>query len=141
MNSKNKISHKLIKCSKCKLCKYNKYCKRFRKCSKNRCSNNTNSKYKSKHKSKYKSKHTSKSKICKIGSRAKVFHGICTQTSGGLHKNDLIYNSIGKIVSKKASSSALKSKNLGKFLTIPIPNIFTKSPKIGTNEYNNIINN
>ncbi len=130
------------KCSKCKLCKYNKYCKRFRKCSNNRCSNkksNPKSKPKFIPKSRQKSKY--KSNKCKIGSRAKVFHGICEQTSGGLHKDDLIYNSIGKIVSKKASSSAFKTKNLGNFLTITLPKKFNKSPKVGTIEYNDIINN
>ena len=47
-------------------------------------------------------------KIPKIGSRAKVMHGSALQTAGGLSKQDLKYNYVGKIVSKKQSS--LKEK-------------------------------
>ena len=43
--------------------------------------------------------------IKRIGSRAEVFHGQATKTSGGLTKNDLIKNKIGRIVSKKKSST------------------------------------
>jgi len=52
----------------------------------------------------------------RIGSRAKVMHGNALQTSGGLRKTDLKYNKWGKIVSKKASRSAKRTKNLGKHL-------------------------
>ena len=166
MSKSNKSVKRKSKCSKCKLCKYDKHCKRYRKCAKNRCSKNNkrlfsrksskkkskksrkSSKKKSKksHKSSkkkslYLSKHSRKSKECKIGSRAKVYHGICEKTSGGLRKNDLMYNSIGKLVSKKASKSAGKVKNLGNFLSVVSKNEFTKSPKVGTIAYNNIMNN
>jgi len=50
----------------------------------------------------------------KIGSRAKVMHGTAEKTSGGLTQIDLKYNNYGKIVSKKASSSAKRVNNLGK---------------------------
>ena len=46
------------------------------------------------------------------GSRAKVMHGTALKTTGGLYKKDLKYNKQGKIVSKKASAAAKKSKNL-----------------------------
>lgn len=48
------------------------------------------------------------------GSRAQVMHDNALKTSGGLYKKDLKYNKYGKIVSKKASSSARKSNNLVK---------------------------
>ena len=47
--------------------------------------------------------------------RAKVWHGNLDKTSGGLKKEDLMMNSNGKIVSKKASKAAKKNKNLGAF--------------------------
>ena len=47
-----------------------------------------------------------------IGSRAKVMYGKAKKTSGGLRKRNLKYNKQGKIVSRKASRSAKKSKNL-----------------------------
>ena len=50
--------------------------------------------------------------LLNIGSRAQVMHGKAKQTSGGLKKKDLKYNKRGKIVSKKASKAAKKSKNL-----------------------------
>lgn len=37
------------------------------------------------------------------GSRAKVMHGGALMTSGGLRKEDLMYNKAGRIVSKKKS--------------------------------------
>lgn len=45
-----------------------------------------------------------------IGSRAEVMHGTKLKTSGGLKKDDLMYNSSGSIVSKKKSQMA-KSEN------------------------------
>ena len=48
----------------------------------------------------------------KFGSRAQVMHGTAKMTSGGLMKKHLKYNKQGKIVSKKASNAAKKSKNL-----------------------------
>ena len=53
-------------------------------------------------------------KILTIGSRAQVMHGTAKKTSGGLTKSQLKYNKQGKIVSKKASTSAKKSNNLVK---------------------------
>ena len=50
----------------------------------------------------------------KIGSRAKVMHGNALKTGGGLTQNDLKYNNNGKIVSIKASNSAIISNNLQK---------------------------
>ena len=50
-----------------------------------------------------------------IGSRAQVFHGNADKTTGGLKKGDLKQNENGKIVSKKASAAAKKTKNLGNF--------------------------
>ena len=41
-----------------------------------------------------------------VGSRAKVYHGNADRTSGGLTKKDLMRNSRGKIVSRRASSAA-----------------------------------
>ena len=49
------------------------------------------------------------------GSRAQVFHGNANKTTGGLIKSDLKQNDNGKIVSKKASTSAKKTQNLGEF--------------------------
>jgi len=49
------------------------------------------------------------------GSRAQVFHGNAEKTTGGLTKSDLKKNDNGKIVSKKASSAAKKTRNLGEF--------------------------
>ena len=40
-------------------------------------------------------------KVQKFGSRAKVMHGVAEKTSGGLTKDDLMYNGKGRIVSKK----------------------------------------
>ena len=48
-------------------------------------------------------------------SRAQVFHGNANKTTGGLIKSDLKQNDNGKIVSKKASTSAKKTQNLGEF--------------------------
>ena len=40
-------------------------------------------------------------KVHRIGSRAKVMHGGAEKTAGGLRKEDLMYNTGGRIVSKK----------------------------------------
>ena len=50
------------------------------------------------------------------GSRRQVFNGTAKRTSGGLTRKDLMKNKHGEIVSKKASKSAKKTKNLKKFL-------------------------
>ena len=42
----------------------------------------------------------------KVGSRAEVMHGNALKTSGGLSKNDLMYNKKGEIVSVKKSNLA-----------------------------------
>tara|TARA_Y100001958_G_C21201251_1_gene527881 strand:+ start:422 stop:586 length:165 start_codon:yes stop_codon:yes gene_type:complete len=41
-------------------------------------------------------------------------HGIAKRTSGGLRKQDLLYNNKGKIVSKKMSMMAKKERRLEK---------------------------
>jgi len=40
-------------------------------------------------------------KVQKYGSRAKVMHGGAEKTTGGLTRDDLMYNGKGRIVSKK----------------------------------------
>jgi hypothetical protein len=75
----------------------------------------------------------------KVGSRAKVMHGTAEKTSGGLKQNDLKYNKYGKIVSKKASSSAKKVNNLGKAGYSTKKGIFGAILKGGTT--NNVVNN
>lgn len=45
-------------------------------------------------------------KLKNIGSKDEVYHGSANKTSGGLHKEDLIMNVKGKIVSKKKSEQA-----------------------------------
>ena len=40
-------------------------------------------------------------KVVRVGSRAKVMHGGAEKTTGGLTKEDLMYNGKGRIVSKK----------------------------------------
>lgn len=50
--------------------------------------------------------------MSRVGSRAQVMHGTAKMTSGGLTKKNLKYNKRGKIVSKKASTRAKKSKTL-----------------------------
>ena len=49
-----------------------------------------------------------------IGSRAQVMHGSAHHTSGGLTKKDLKYNKWGRIVSRKKSTQAKKTKRLEK---------------------------
>ena len=51
-------------------------------------------------------------KMQKFGSRAQVMHKKARMTTGGLTKAQLKYNKRGKIVSKKASSRAKKSRTL-----------------------------
>lgn len=48
------------------------------------------------------------------GSRAQVMHGTAYKTSGGLTKNDLMYNKQGSIVSVKKSKTAKREKRLKK---------------------------
>lgn len=50
----------------------------------------------------------------KVGSRAQVIHGTAHHTSGGLTKRDLKYNKWGRIVSKKRSALAKKTRRLEK---------------------------
>ena len=77
----------------------------------------------------------------KIGSRAKVMHGTAEKTTGGLEKNDLKYNKFGKIVSKKASNSAKKNKNLEKAGYTTKKGLFGSFLKGGSNKKNNNITN
>jgi hypothetical protein len=49
-----------------------------------------------------------------VGSRAQVMHGTANHTSGGLTKRDLKYNKWGRIVSKKRSTLAKKTRRLEK---------------------------
>ena len=77
----------------------------------------------------------------KIGSRAKVMHGTAEKTTGGLEKNDLKYNKFGKIVSKKASNSAKKNKNLEKAGYTTKKGLFVSFLKGGSNKKNNNITN
>jgi hypothetical protein len=44
-----------------------------------------------------------------IGTRAQVWHGTATKTSGGLTKRNLIQNKHGSIVSKKKHASGKKT--------------------------------
>lgn len=50
----------------------------------------------------------------KVGTRAQVMHNTAHHTSGGLTKRDLKYNKWGRIVSKKRSSLAKKTRRLEK---------------------------
>ena len=49
----------------------------------------------------------------KIGTRYQVYNSKALKTSGGLTKNALKKNKQGRIVSKKASSTAKQKSNLG----------------------------
>jgi hypothetical protein len=53
------------------------------------------------------------------GSRAQVMHGSADKTSGGLTKKDLKYNKWGRIVSRRKSSEAKKTRRLQKAGFIP----------------------
>jgi hypothetical protein len=44
-------------------------------------------------------------KTQRVGSRAKVMHGGAEKTVGGLTKEHLMYNKVGRIVSKKKSET------------------------------------
>ena len=61
----------------------------------------------------------------RVGSRAQVMHGTAKMTGGGLKKKQLKYNKHGKIVSRKASKAAKKTKNLQK------AGYFTKKGQFG----------
>ncbi len=50
----------------------------------------------------------------KVGSRAQVMHNTAHHTSGGLTRRDLKYNKWGRIVSKKRSTLAKKTRRLEK---------------------------
>jgi hypothetical protein len=50
----------------------------------------------------------------RIGSRASVMHGTAHHTTGGLTKSDLKYNKWGRIVSRKKSMMAKKTRRLEK---------------------------
>ena len=50
----------------------------------------------------------------RVGTRAQVMHGTADHTSGGLTKRDLKYNKWGRIVSRKKSSMAKKTRRLEK---------------------------
>jgi hypothetical protein len=47
-------------------------------------------------------------KTQRVGSRAKVMHGGAEKTTGGLTKEDLMYNKVGRIVSKKKNQTMRK---------------------------------
>ena len=47
--------------------------------------------------------------VATVGSRSQVMHGTAHRTSGGLCKNDLMYNKNGRIVSRKASRAGKKA--------------------------------
>ena len=70
------------------------------------------------------------------GSRAQVFHGHAEKTTGGLKKSDLKQNDNGKIVSKKASVAAKKTKNLGEFQASGKG--FELAPKKGTKAHKDL---
>ena len=70
--------------------------------------------------------------------RAKVWHGNLDKTSGGLKKEDLMMNSNGKIVSKKASKRAKKNKNLGVFEKSKNSKGFELSPAKGSKAYKDL---
>mgnify|MGYP001244805352 CR=1 FL=1 len=74
--------------------------------------------------------------MSKTGSRAQVFHGNADKTTGGLKKADLKQNENGKIVSKKASTAAKKTKNLGKFQATGKG--FALAPKKGTKAHKDL---
>ena len=71
--------------------------------------------------------------------RAKVFHGTLEKTSGGLTKKDLVKNSNGKIVSKKASVAAKKNNNLGAFKKIKILKFLNQTVNLVKNQTVNLV--
>ena len=50
-----------------------------------------------------------KTSVKVVGSKAQVFHGNATHTSGGLKKSDLVKNKHGRIVSKKKQAAGFRS--------------------------------
>ena len=74
----------------------------------------------------------------RIGSRAQVMHGTAKMTGGGLTKRQLKYNKYGKIVSRKASKAAKKSKNLIKAGYITKKGVFGAVKTGGVNKYYNL---
>lgn len=78
----------------------------------------------------------------RIGTRSKVMHGITKITSGGLRKKDLVYNSRGKIVSKKMSLMTKNERRLektGYTTKKDIFQLFTK--QIGSASESSILDN
>jgi hypothetical protein len=73
----------------------------------------------------------------KFGNKLEVWKGLALQTSGGITKDGLKYNSKGDIVYKKASNAAKKKSNLSGFIynAKKTPGEFKKQPKKGTAEY------
>ena len=73
----------------------------------------------------------------KFGNKLEVWKGLALQTSGGITKDGLKYNSKGDIVYKKASNAAKKKSNLSGFIhnAKKTPGEFKKQPKKGTPEY------
>jgi hypothetical protein len=59
------------------------------------------------------------------GSRAQVWHGTAYSTSGGLTKENFVYNKNGRIVSKLKHNTAKKEKRLQKY------GYFTQKGKFG----------
>ena len=64
-----------------------------------------------------------------IGSRTKVMNGTAYKTSGNLIKADLMYNTVGKIVSRKKSIRAKRENKLGKAGYKPKKGVFKLFPK------------
>ena len=78
----------------------------------------------------------------KIGSRYEVFSGKALKTTGNLTKNALKKNKQGRIVSKKASSTARQKSNLGNKLysgewqkKAPLKKKAKPKPKLKDTEY------
>ena len=63
-----------------------------------------------------------------MSTRLRVWRGKAAKTPGGLMKNDLTKNKVGKIVSKRLSSVAKKKSNLGEYLVTPGKKIRKKVP-------------
>ena len=80
---------------------------------------------------------TTDKKPKKFGNKLEVWKGLALQTSSGITKDGLKYNSKGDIVYKKASNAAKKRSNLSGFIynAKKTPGEFKKQPKKGTPEY------
>ena len=80
---------------------------------------------------------TTDKKPKKFGNKLEVWKGLALQTSSGITKDGLKYNSKGDIVYKKASNAAKKRSNLSGFIynAKKTPGEFIKQPKKGTPEY------